>query len=280
MKNKIEHILTAVLIVLTVPCALTFLLNDKMEEIYRNIQDEAAYIFVKTHQGIQEMNIEEYIIGVTAAQIPLDYELEAIKAQMVAARTNLLYEMQDGKVWDGDYLTLAELEMAGVAEKFLKAQKETKGECLLYRDELIMASFHALSAGQTRDGTEAFMADGYEYLKSRTCPSDEKAENYEKQIQIASEWEGLEIIKRDQAGYVQQMMFDETCISGEEFRVLLGLPSANFEIEKNDEGIFVTTYGIGHGLGMSQYTAQQMALTGKSYKDILLYFYDGVEIIK
>ena len=265
---------------LILPCALTYLLNGKMEEIYRNIQDEAAYILVKTNRGIQEMNMEEYIIGVTAAQIPLEYELEAIKAQMVIARTNLLYEMQEGKVWDGNYLTLAGLELEGVADKFLLAQKETQGEKLLYDGKPIMASFHALSAGQTRDGKEVFQAEGYDYLKSKTCPSDKKAEEYKTSIQISDEWRELEVTGRDSAGYVQQLMFEETYVSGEEFRTLLGLPSANFEIEKKEDGIFVTTYGIGHGLGMSQHTAQQLALTGKSYKDILLYFYDGVEITK
>lgn len=278
MKRKIEHTLTIILLMLLIPCAVTLLLKGKMESIYRKIQDEAAYISVKTQRGIQEMNMEEYIIGITATQIPLDYELEAIKAQMVIARTNLLYQQRETEIWGGEYLTLTELEMAGAADKFLKAQRQTKGQILSMDGEPVLASFHALSAGKTRDGKEVLGEDGYKYLKSKSCPADQKAAEYQKRIQIAENWTGLEIVKKDSAGYVQQLMLDDTMISGEEFRKLLGLPSSNFEIEEREDGLFLLTKGIGHGLGMSQYTAQQLAMAGKSYRDILYYFFDGVEI--
>lgn len=278
MKEKIEHTLMVILIILVLPCAMTLLLNGKMRDIYRMIQDEAAYISVQTNQGIQEMNLEEYVIGVTAAQIPLDYELETVKAQMVIARTNLYRMMQEREVWDGDYLSLAELETAGVADKFLKAQKETKGKILVWKNQPIMASFHALSAGYTRDGYETFQSEDYGYLVSKVCPSDKKAKNYKTVVQIDDSWADMEIIKKDSAGYVQQLQVGDSVMSGEEFRNLLGLASANFEMEVNDNGVFLTTYGIGHGLGMSQYTAQQLALSGKNYKEILTYFYKDAEI--
>lgn len=278
MKKKLEHTLTLILVMMILPCALTFLLNGKMEEIYRSIQDEAAYISVKTSRGIQEMNLEEYIIGITATQIPLDYELEAVKAQMVIARTNLYRQMQDNEVWEGDYLSLTELELQGAAEKFIKAQKATKGQVLLYEDKLIMASFHALSGGKTRDGNETFLTEGYEYLQSKSCPADKKAQEYQSVIQIADSWKNLEIVKRDSAGYIQQLQLGDTLMSGEEFRNLLGLPSANFEIAVKEGKVYLTTCGIGHGLGLSQYTAQQLALVGKDYREILTYFYDGTEI--
>lgn len=278
IKKKLEHTLTMILIMMILPCALTFLLNGKMEEIYRAIQDEAAYISVKTNQGIQEMNLEEYVIGVTAAQIPLEYEPEAIKAQMVIARTNLYRLMQENEVWEGEYLTLRELELAGVADKFIKAQKATKGQILVYQDKPVMASFHALSAGRTRSGNEVFLSEEYPYLQSKACPSDKKAEEYQSVIQIAESWKDLQVIKKDSAGYIQQLQIGETVMSGEEFRNLLGLPSSNFEIAVKEEGVFLTTYGMGHGLGLSQYTAQQLALVGKNYKEILSYFYSDVEI--
>lgn len=278
MKEKIEQTLTIILVILVLPCALTLLLNGKMRAIYRNIQDEAAYISVKTNQGVQEMNLEEYVIGVTASQIPLDYDMEAVKAQMVIARTNLYRMEQEKEVWEGDYLTLTELETAGAAEKFLEAQKATRGEILVYEDKPIMASFHALSAGATRDGNEAFQSEEYGYLKSRTCPADKKASQYRTVVQIDPSWADMEILKRDSAGYVQQLKAGTSIMSGEEFRNLLGLASSNFDIEKNGDGIFLTTYGIGHGFGMSQYTAQQLALSGKSYEEILGYFFEGARI--
>lgn len=267
-----------ILIILVLPCVMTLLLNGKMREIYRMIQDETAYISVQTNRGIQEMNLEEYVIGVTAAQIPLDYELEAVKAQMVITRTNLRRMMQEKEVWDGDYLTLTELETAGVADKFLKAQRATRGKILTWKNQPIMASFHALSAGCTRDGNETFQSEDYGYLVSKTCPSDKKAGEYKTTVQIDDSWAGLQITKRDSAGYVQQLQVDDTVMSGEEFRNLLGLASANFEVKANEDGVFLTTYGIGHGLGMSQYTAQQMALSGKNYREILTYFFKDTEI--
>lgn len=275
MKEKLEHILTVILVMMVLPCAMTILLNGKMEQIYRNIQDEAAYISVKTNRGIREMNVEEYIIGVTAAQIPEEYELEAVKAQMVIARTNLCRQMEETDVWEGDYLSLAQLETLGQADKFIRAQKETKGQVLLWEGEPIMASFHALSAGRTRDGNETFQSEDYGYLKSRDCPADKKAAEYETVIQIDDAWREMEVLKRDDAGYVQQLKLGEVILSGEEFRNLLGLPSACFEIKKKEEGVFLTVRGIGHGLGLSQYTAEQLALSGKNYKEILGYFYEG-----
>lgn len=278
MKEKIERVLTILLVILVLPCALTLLLNGKMKDIYRAIQDEAAYISVKTNLGIREMNLEEYVVGVTATQIPLEYDLEAIKAQMVVTRTNLWRQMEEGEVSQVDYRTLAELEAEGAAEKFLRAQKETKGKILVWQGKSVMASFHALSAGSTRDGGETFLSDEYGYLQAKACPSDKKAGNYQAVVQVDESWRDMEIVKRDSAGYVQQLQIGDTLMSGEEFRNLLGLASANFKIEVNGSGVFLTTYGIGHGLGMSQYTAQQMALVGKDYKEILHYFYTGVSL--
>lgn len=279
-KENVEHALTMVLIVLLLPCAMTLLMNGKMQEIYRKIQDRAAYISVKTNTGVSKMNLEEYVIGVTAAQIPLDYETEAIKAQMVIARTNLYRQMQAEKIWDGEYISLTELRRKGAAEKFLKAQKSTDGEILTYEARPVMASFHALSAGKTRDGTETFQSDAYGYLKSKVCPSDEKAENFRSEIQIDDSWKNLKILNRDSAGYVKQLQFENSVMSGEEFRNMLGLPSAAFELKIGEKGVFLTTKGIGHGLGMSQYTAQQMALVGKNYREILAYFFEDTEVKK
>lgn len=278
MKEKLEQTLTMILVILVLPCAVTLLLNGKMREIYRAIQDEAAYISVQTAQGIQEMNLEEYVIGVTASQVPLEYDLEAVKAQMVITRTNLCRMLDEQEVWDGEYRTLAELETAGAADKFLKAQRETKGKILTWQGQPIMASFHALSAGHTRDGCETFDSEDYGYLVSRVCPSDKKAQGYKTTVQIDSSWADMEILERDSAGYVRQLRAGDSVLSGEEFRNLLGLASANFEVEVNADGVFLTTYGIGHGLGMSQYTAQQMALSGKNYKEILTYFFKDIEI--
>ncbi|MDO4521621.1 MAG: SpoIID/LytB domain-containing protein [Eubacteriales bacterium] len=280
MEKKIERTLALILLFLALPCALIMLLGGRMEKVYRTIQDEAAYISVQTGQGIRDMNLEEYVIGVTAAEMPQSYEPEAVKAQMVLTRTNLYRSKEEGKVWQGAYVPLTELEAAGVADKFLKAQEATKQQILTYEGEPVMASFHALSAGNTRSGEETFQNEGYPYLKSKACPSDKRADDYECRVQIADDWRGLTVVKKDSAGYVQQVQIGDAIYSGEEFRNLLGLPSAHFQVDERKEGIFLNIQGIGHGIGMSQNTAQEMALSGKKYKEILGYFFEGTGLHK
>ncbi|MDO4345478.1 MAG: SpoIID/LytB domain-containing protein [Eubacteriales bacterium] len=278
MKEKAEHILTFILIILILPCAMTLLLGGRMKEIYRTIKNETDYILLKTNGGTLELELEEYVIGAAAAQIPLGYDLEAVKAQMVAVRTNLCRQIQqDGEVTAEKYMTMEELERAGAAEKFLRAQRATRGQILTWEDEPVLASFHAVSAGSTRDGAQVFQSEEYPYLVSRTCPSDEDAPGAISVIEIDSSWSGMEIAERDSAGYVLQIKMQGEVMSGEEFRSLLGLPSSAFDIQVQN-GVFLTVRGIGHGLGMSQYTAQQMALTGKSYTEILGYFYPGTQL--
>lgn len=279
MKQRAEQILTAILILLLVPCVFTLLLSGRMQKIYYSIKNEADYISVKTGGGILDMELEEYVLGVAAAQIPSDYDIEALKAQMIVARTNIYRQIREqGSVAEEAYLTMEELERIGAAEKFLRAQQATEGKILMWEEEPILASFHAVSSGKTRNAREAFDSEDYPYLVSRACPSDVRAQNSERVIQIADSWADMEVVQTDEAGYVLQISADGALMSGEEFRSLLGLPSANFTVDAGENGVFLTVRGVGHGLGMSQYTAQQLALTGKNYKEILMYFYPGTEI--
>lgn len=281
MKRRVEYILTGILVILVLPCALMLLLDSRMSEIYRSIKNETDYIAVKTSSGIAEMELEEYVIGATAAQIPAGYDPEAVKAQMIAVRTNLYRQIEEnGKVENEAYLTMTELERMGAAEKFLLAQRETDGQVLVWEDKPILASFHACSAGSTRDAQEVFQSESYPYLVSKLCPSDGKSADAQTTIQIDDSWAQMQVTARDSAGYVLQISLGNETISGEEFRNLLGLPSANFEVSAGEDGTYLTVHGSGHGLGMSQYTAQQMALAGKNYKEILGYFYPGTELVK
>lgn len=281
MRKRTEYILIGILSVLVLPFVLTFLLGGRMEDIYRSIRNEMEYISVKTNSGVLEMDMEEYVLKTAAAQIPLGYDPEAVKAQMILTRTDLYRQIQEnGQIEQGEYLTMEELERAGAAEKFLRAQKATEGKILTWEDKPILASFHAVSAGSTRDASEVLGSQDYPYLVSKVCPSDEKAPDAGCVVQIDDAWRQMEVISRDSAGYVLQIRLQEEYLSGEEFRNLLGLPSANFQVRANDEGVFLEVHGVGHGLGMSQYTAQQMALTGKDCEDILSYFFPGTKLVK
>ena len=281
VKKHAENILTVILLILVIPCALTLLLSGRMEKIYRAIKNETDYITVKTSSGTLELDLEEYVVGVTAAQIPFGYDIEAIKAQMVIARTNLYRQLAEGgESKEQNFVTMTELERAGASEKFLRAQKETSGEILTWEDEPIMASFHAVSTGKTIDGNDTLLQKTYPYLVSKICPADETMPNARQTIQIDDSWADLKVLERDSAGYVLRIETEDGVMSGEAFRILLGLPSSAFEVVKNENGVFLEVSGIGHGLGMSQYTAQQLALANKDYIDILSYFFEGVQFIQ
>ncbi len=280
LKYYTEQILTVLLVVIVLPCAITLLLNGRMSKIYQAIQDETRYISIKSGDGDmeEEISLEEYVLEVTAFEMPADAEEEAVKAQMVLERTNAYRQLITGKVRPKERKSLTEIELTGEGKKYRKAQKETKGQILTWNGAPILASFHLVSAGQTRDAKEVFRSEEYPYLTEKACPGDKEAPQYRQSIQIDDSWRNMEIEEKDSAGYVLRLKLDDTEMSGEEFRIKLGLPSSNFRVEKNGDGIFVTTRGVGHGLGMSQYTAQQLAKNGTGYREILAYFFDHTRL--
>ena len=249
-----------------------------MSQIYEKIQSETRYISIKSGDETEAISLEEYVLEVTAAELPAETEEEAVKAQMVLVRTNAYRQLLAGKVREKERMSLTDMELNGYGEKFRKAQKATRGQILTYDGEPILASYHKISAGQTRNGSEVFHSDQYPYLSSKACPGDKNAPDYRQSIQIDDSWRNMEIEEKDSAGYVLRLKLDDAEMSGEEFRIKLGLPSAAFRLEKNGDGIFVITSGNGHGLGMSQYTARQLAKNGTGYQEILAYFFDKTRL--
>lgn len=278
LKFYTEQVLTVLLVVILLPCAITLLLNSRMSRIYQAIQDETKYISIESGDKTEEISLEEYVLEVTASELPADTQLEAIKAQMVLVRTNAYRQLQNDGIRPKERMSLAEIELMRNGDAFRKAQKETKGEILTWQGKTILASYHPVSAGQTREAREVFRSEDYPYLTGKACPGDKDAPQYRQSIQIDESWRNMEIEEKDSAGYVLRLKLNDTEMSGEEFRIKLGLPSSNFRVEKNGDGVFVITRGIGHGLGMSQYTAQQLAKNGTGYREILAYFFDQTKL--
>lgn len=278
LKFYTEQVLTVLLVVILLPCAITLLLNSRMSRIYQAIQDETKYISIESGDKTEEISLEEYVLEVTASELPADTQLEAIKAQMVLVRTNAYRQLQNDGIRPKERMSLAEIELMRNGDAFRKAQKETKGEILTWQGKPILASYHPVSAGQTREAREVFRSEDYPYLTGKACPGDKDAPQYRQSIQIDESWRNMEIEEKDSAGYVLRLKLNDTEMSGEEFRIKLGLPSSNFRVEKNGDGVFVITRGIGHGLGMSQYTAQQLAKNGTGYREILAYFFDQTKL--
>lgn len=253
---------------------------------------------------------EEYFIGIMGKEIPADAEIELLKAQAVLLRTKLYQELdaQEQKVLEEEYLTRRELEeKAGTSEadsyyeNLLQAMHETENQVLLYQDTYALAPFHQSSNGRTRSAQEALGVDHCPYLAVRECPLDKEADDEmqistfeykdiqskcqsflvavaEEEANKTIQFSDFEIISHDSAGYVQQMRIGETVCTGDQFRDALSLTSSAFSIKDTEGKLQITTMGKGHGIGLSQWTAQKMAKAGDSYEKILQFFFEGTTL--
>ncbi len=212
------------------------------------------------------------------------------------------------KVLDEEYLTREELEKkAGSSEvesyynNLLQAMRDTENQVLLYQDDYAFLPFHQSSNGTTRSAQEVMGTDAYPYLAVRECPLDKDADDEmlitsfdykdiqakcrsflvavaEDQANKTYQFSDFEIISHDSAGYVQEMRIGETVCTGDQFRDAMSLASSAFSIKDTNGKLQVTTTGKGHGLGLSQWTAQQMAKSGKNYEEILQFFFEGTTL--
>ncbi|WWR16055.1 SpoIID/LytB domain-containing protein [Lachnospiraceae bacterium JLR.KK008] len=259
--------------------------------------------------GREKIPLGEYLIGALAVSVPDDFAPEACKAQAVILRTNVEWMSGEEGSSEISYETLcqASLTREEMNEKWgddyekqygrLKAAVEaTEGQTLCYHGAPVELPFFPVSAGQTRDADEISGTKNFPYLKTVACGQDVFAADY-RQETIVSEKEyqrllqqlfetGEEIVwqevalETDSAGYVKQAVWNGKTVSGETFREALSLASACFTIEEKEKELHIITKGVGHGLGMSLYTAGQMAAEGKDYQEILQYFFAECEIVK
>lgn len=258
------------------------------------------------YQGNEmEVTWDEFLVGVLAREIPEEYAYEAIKAQAIIIQTRLALEAEEDEdfVYDVEFYNTDDIQnkwennSVEIYSQLVSAIEETRGMTLEYNGELASTPYHLLNTGMTRDGNEVLGSEAYGYLVSVSCPLDVKAETelniltigYEElqeilEEEIEGEWEeelvfeDIQIISEDAAGYVLSIEVQGNTISGELFRTTLGLKSSAFFMQEYDEKLKITTKGSGHGLGLSQNTAYYMALEGKTYDEILSYFYPGTEI--
>lgn len=307
MKEKIKTFFAVCILILTVPYIVTLLFQGNKtspdHEEMQNFSGEKVSETLQTKDA--EINVEDYLVGVMAKEISPDYHVEAIKAQAVIARTALMAATEEEENPLPEAMTREEMMKLWGRENFEKnysileeAAGDTKGEILIYQEKPAHGAFHAVSAGKTRSAKDALQTKEEPYLASVDSKMDipsadylkvifmEKKEWMEKLREICPELEvseekileSLEIQKRDKADYVVKMKVGETEMTGEEFRNHLGLNSACFYLKEVENKVRIVTKGLGHGLGLSQYGANELAKEGKNYKEILLYYYKEIEI--
>ena len=254
---------------------------------------------------IETIPLEKYLIGVLSGEMPVSYELEALKAQAVAARTYTLNKMNMNKNLEYDivdntndqmYLDENQLKenwgnkYEEYRSKIKQAVKETSGQYLTYDGKIIKAFFFSTSSGKTENCKDVF-GENLPYLVSVSSEWDENSPSYIDKKEFTKEEfyeklnlpykEKLEIeISRNNTNSINTININGNTIKGTDFRYELSLRSTNIEIEENNNKIIITSKGFGHGVGLSQYGAQQLALKGYKYDEILKHYYQGTEFKK
>lgn len=255
--------------------------------------------------ALSPVDMEEYLIGITAIQIPAEYEPEAIKAQAIIARTYLCRQMQgkdriEESALNLDYLEQSQMEeMWGKAnylanyKKIRDAVQDTAGRVIEYNGDYIDPLFHRLSAGRTRSGDEL-----HPYLAAADAGEDVEGENYlgiytftreelasrlnsmsdPPDVKPEDVLESIQIIKKDESGYVEAIQVGAKSYGGEEIQYALGLPSPAYTFEAGEGNVRCTTRGIGHGYGFDQYGAHLKAAQGLTAEKILEFYYKNIVI--
>jgi len=250
------------------------------------------------------LDLEEYIIGVVAGEMPASFNMEALKAQAVASRTYAMYKMKNlnnyvlsTTINDQVYLSVEQMKSKWGNDfdyyynRVKSAVDATKGQVITYNDNLIIAYYFAISNGYTDNATNVFN-ENKSYLVSVDSKWDnETLNNYEytktftkndfcQSLEISCDSITIEKENRSNANRVLEISINGKTLKGTEVRSKLGLRSTDFSINIRENEIDITTKGYGHGVGMSQYGANGMAKDGFSYIEILKHYYKNIEIKK
>ena len=280
------------------------------------LADSRSVLQVYDGEKTVEMTMAEYLPGVVRGEMPATFALEALKAQAVAERTFIYYHMQGGRKAahpDADVCMDYRCCNAWVSReqaksnwgdnfeeydrKILQSVEETDGQVMLYAGKPILAAFHSSSAGITAKSGDAWVSD-LPYLVSVESPETAEsvpnyysvniftAEQFREKILTEEPEAVLEgsvkgwvtDLQKNSSGRVESATVGGVPIRGTRLRSILGLRSACFTVECGEEDITFRVTGFGHGVGMSQYGADALAREGKSWQEILRWYYRGVSI--
>lgn len=293
-----KKIILIILVMLLIPYMVVVFLTKENNKIEVRIKKE--------NNEIITVELEEYIIGVLAGEMPVSFNIEALKAGAVASRSYVLKKMKNNtKNYDvvDTVMNQVYLDDIKLKEKYGENYKElikkietavmsTKGEYLSYNDEIVEALFFSTSTGKTENVEEVF-SEYLPYLRSVDSSWDSEVspifsetntfsldEFYNKLNIPKNNKLEYQILETTSTGRIKKIKINDIELTGSEFAKKLGLKSNYFEILVFDANVLITTKGYGHGVGMSQYGAEAMAKKGYKYDEILKYYYQNVEIKK
>jgi len=296
--------LTLVIIFISYIIVTLFNNNDNYELIYNS--SPKIRVMRSDKKIVEEIPIEQYIVGVLAGEMPISFDIEALKAQAVASRSYAKKRMIYNKNKDYDvidtttnqvYLDNEELKEAWGKnyeknyKKIIEAVSATLGEYVTYDGEVIDAFFFSTSTGITENSENVF-SESLPYLKSVSSTWDSISPVYRvtKTFKLKEFYEKLKIkysnnleikyLSKTKTDKVKKISINNVEFAGGDIVDIFKLKSSYFTLKQEGDKIIITTKGYGHGVGMSQYGAYAMALQGYNYKEILKYYYQGVEIEK
>ena len=305
------------LFALTVPLLINYTFKDSTS-VLQDTSDNSAEtdnnrttvsVFNSSSGVVNQVDLKEYLIGVVAGEMPASFCEEALKAQVVASYTYSKYIFENSTnnyITDSPDIHQCYINISAqkakwgesyeiFRNKIESAVNSVYGEYISYENETAMSVFHASSAERTLSAEEVW-GTPIPYLVSVECTMEEKietqisykSEELRKQFEEAGKVifktvtpDKMVVIKEaDKNGYIKKLTVGDKTFSAAEVKEILNLPGINFKAKRKKDIFIFSVIGKGHGVGMSQYAAEYMALQGKNYKEILAHFYPGTKIEK
>ena len=312
---------------------LPALLTTKRKEVsspvdakpVEEVKEESKYEYKKyatikllhTKTGeIEELPLDEYLYNVVSSEMPADYELEALKAQAIVARTYTIYQIShsNGKHGEADICDNSTCCQAWISKedrfekweesvresnwnKIMEAVDSTAGKVITYNNEPIDAFFHSNSGGKTEIPVNVWGGANFPYLQSVETAGEDEYTQYSSEVIISktdlinklkenhpgveidfSNEDAIKVLELTDGNRVKTIKFGNIQISGVEIRTILGLKSANFDVKMDSDNVIFSVIGYGHGVGLSQTGSDSMAKSGSNCEEIIKHFYTGVEL--
>lgn len=311
-RGKAGIILATLLFLLfLMPYGISFFAETDREVIHdEDDPSPAPFVICKNLLGRTRIPLETYLEGMMAAVIPAQYHQETLKAQAVILRSRCFFHAETE---NGEYVIpedkLQDMYLTKVQRQSLwgddfeeydsrirQAIEDTRGIIMMWEEKLINPPFFRVSNGTTRSSQvyrkyEQF----YEYIKRVECKNDIRSEDYADLITVPKQefkniiakllkretWQMEKIIlHRDESDYVKEVQIGTDWIDGEAFRAAFGLPSAGFSFRDEPAEIHIESKGMGHGFGFSQFEANEQAVDGETWRDVLFYFFRDIKLEK
>ncbi len=263
------------------------------------------------------VELEEYVLGVLGTEMPANFAMEALKAQAVAARTYACRRLRyfggqgcerhpqadvcdDPNHCQGWLPTQALLdrwpshEAARNLSRLAEAVAATRGLILTYRGLIIDPVYHSTCGGHTADSSSVW-GRAEPYLVGVPCAWDRHSPHYrterrfryqelaallgEPAVPVWASSDTTPALAADRSGRLMFLRWGDRTWSGTQLRQLLELPSTRLVWRAEEDGVVIITYGSGHGVGLCQYGADGLARAGYDFRQILQYYYQGVQVV-